>query len=164
VGALSLGDSYKRTPNLQLQYGVRLDAHRFDTAPAENPLVAATFGVANDVAPARVYASPRLGFSWSYGTAPQIGGFAGAMRGPRAVVRGGVGVFQNLPQATLLGQAMDNTGLPSAVQQLACAGAAIPTPDWGAYAANPRAVPDPLRDGSGVGTPGGRCSRTRRPT
>ena len=148
VGALSLGDSYKRTPNLQLQYGVRLDAHRFDTAPAENPLVAATFGVANDVAPARVYASPRLGFSWSYGTAPQIGGFAGAMRGPRALVRGGVGVFQNLPQATLLGQAMDNTGLPSAVQQLACAGAAIPAPAWSDYAVDRAAIPDRCADGT----------------
>jgi hypothetical protein len=152
TAALSLGDSYRRTPRLQLQYGLRLDAHRFAQGPAENPLVAETFGAANDAAPARVYASPRLGFSWGYGTAPQVAGFEGAQRGPRATVRGGVGVFQNTPQATLLGGAIDNTGLASAVQQLTCVGPAAPAPDWGAYAGDPSRVPDRCADGS-TGSP-----------
>jgi hypothetical protein len=91
VAALSLGDSYKRTPNLQLQYGVRLDANRFAAGPAANPEVARLFGVSNDARPSRVYVSPRVGFSWAHGKAPQVAGFDGAVRGPRAVVRGGVG-------------------------------------------------------------------------
>src|SRR5436190_13622063 len=37
TGALSLGDSYRRTNNLQVQYGLRLDANRFSTAPTFNP-------------------------------------------------------------------------------------------------------------------------------
>ena len=59
------------------------------------------FGVRNDRAPNRLYVSPRIGFSWNYGTAPQIAGFDGAVRGPRAVVRGGVGVFQSTPERQL---------------------------------------------------------------
>lgn len=148
VAALSLGDSYKRTSNLQLQYGVRLDANHFSSAPAENLEVARTFGVPNTRAPGRVYVSPRAGFSWAYGTAPQVAGFAGAARGPRAVVRGGVGVFQNVPQATLLSTAAASTGLPAAVQQLTCVGSATPAPDWSAYAAGPAAAPDRCADAS----------------
>lgn len=148
VAALSLGDSYKRTPRLQLQYGVRVDANRFSAGPAENPAVERVFGVPNDARPSRVYVSPRVGFSWGYGTAPQVAGFEGAARGPRAVVRGGAGLFQNTPQATLLGTAIDNTGLPSAAQQITCVGAAAPAADWGAYAADAAAIPTRCADGS----------------
>ena len=38
------------------------------------------FGARNDRTPDRVYVSPRLGFSWQYGQAPQIPGFEGAVR------------------------------------------------------------------------------------
>jgi hypothetical protein len=97
VGAISLGDSYKRSPDLQIQYGVRVDANRFSTSPLFNPDIQAAFGRRNDETPNRVYASPRIGFSWTYGAATQIAAFEGAARAPRAVVRGGVGVFQNTP-------------------------------------------------------------------
>jgi hypothetical protein len=92
--------------------------------------------------------SPRVGFSWRYGTASQVGAFEGAFRGPRAVVRGGVGLFQNTPGATLLGQAVDNTGLPSGLQQIVCVGPAVPLPDWSAYAANGGMIPTRCADGS----------------
>ena len=147
VGALSLGDSYRRTSTLQFQYGVRLDANTFTDRPARNSNVERLLGVRNDLVPNGVFVSPRLGFSWAYGTAEQIGAFAGAFRGPRAVVRGGVGVFQNTPQATLVGGAIDNTGLPGAVQQLACIGPATPVPNWNAYT-NLSAIPDRCADGS----------------
>jgi hypothetical protein len=148
VGAFSLGDSYRRSPDLQIQYGVRLDANRFSTSPLLNPGVQSTFGVRNDEAPNRVYASPRIGFSWTYGAATQIAAFEGAARAPRAVVRGGVGVFQNMPQSSLLGTAIDNTGLPGAVQQLTCVGSAAPTPDWNAYVQDPATIPTACADGS----------------
>ncbi|MBW8769422.1 MAG: TonB-dependent receptor [Gemmatimonadetes bacterium] len=148
TGALSLGDSYRRTNNLQVQYGVRLDANRFSATPAYNSELERLFGERNDRAPNRLYASPRIGFSWNYGTAPTISGFEGAMRGPRAVVRGGIGVFQGLPAATSIGSAIDNTGLAGALQQITCVGAAVPVPDWAAYAANPSAIPSRCADGS----------------
>ena len=148
IGGMSLGDSYKRTDNLQIQYGVRLDGNHFSATPAYNPDLQTVFGERNDRAPNHVYLSPRIGFSWSYGTAPQIAGFAGAARGPRAVIRGGIGLFQNVPNTTLIGGAIDNTGLASALQQVACAGASTPIPDWGSYASDPSNVPAQCTDGS----------------
>ncbi len=148
VGGMSLGDSWKPTSNLQLQYGVRLDANRFGNAPTLNPDVERLFGVRNDHVPNQLSLSPRAGFSWTYGAAPQIGAFVGAVRGPRAVVRGGIGLFQNTPGTTLIGGAIDNTGLPGAVQQLNCVGAAAPAPDWTAYATDPSAIPSTCADGS----------------
>ncbi|MGD0992165.1 MAG: carboxypeptidase regulatory-like domain-containing protein [Gemmatimonadales bacterium] len=150
-GALSLGDAFRPSTDLQIVYGLRLDANRFPDRPAVDPDVARIYGVANDHVPNGVYLSPRLGFSWTYGTAPQIGAFMGAARVPRAIVRGGIGVFQNTPSAELPGQAMVNTGLPSGVQQLTCVGAAVPAPDWSAYAADPGAVPSQCAGGSGGG-------------
>ena len=148
VGAVSLGDAFRSSPNLQIQYGVRVDANRFFSAPQRNASLEQAFNVSNDNVPSRIYLSPRVGFSWSYGEAPQIAGFAGAVRGPRAVVRGGVGMFQNTPNTTLIASALDNTGLPSAVQYLNCVGPAVPIPDWSAYASNPSAVPNQCADGT----------------
>jgi hypothetical protein len=148
VGAVSLGDAWRYNSNLQVQYGVRLDGSRFMSAPTYNADVERVFGVRNDETPNRLYVSPRVGFSWSYGTAAQVAGFQGAARGPRAVVRGGIGLFQNTPNPTLLGSALDNTGLPSAVQQVMCVGAATPVPDWSAYAINPALTPDRCADGT----------------
>jgi hypothetical protein len=148
IGGMSLGDSYKRTDNLQIQYGVRLDGNHFSATPTFNPDLQSVFGERNDRSPNHIYASPRVGFSWSYGTAPQIGGFAGAMRGPRAVIRGGIGLFQNLPNTTLISGAIDNTGLASALQQVLCAGPSTPTPDWSAYTSDPSNVPSQCTDGS----------------
>ncbi len=148
IGGMSLGDSYKRTDNLQIQYGVRLDGNRFSATPAFNPDLETVFGERNDRAPNHVYFSPRVGFSWSYGTAPQIAGFAGAVRGPRAVIRGGIGLFQNVPNTTLISGAIDNTGLASALQQVLCAGPSTPVPDWSSYANDPSNVPTQCTDGS----------------
>ncbi len=147
VGAISLGDSYRRTNRLQFQYGVRVDANRYLDNPARNTEVERLLGVRNDLVPDGVFVSPRVGFSWQYGTGPQIGAFDGAFRGPRAVVRGGIGIFQNTSQATLIGSAIDNTGLASAIQQLACVGPATPIPDWNAYG-NPALIPSRCADGS----------------
>ena len=67
--------------------------------PALNSAVETQFGVRNDEVPNNVYVSPRVGFSWTYGQAAQIAGFEGAFRGPRAVVRGGIGM-ENGPRST----------------------------------------------------------------
>ncbi len=148
VGALSIGDAWRKSNDLQIQYGVRVDGNAFSAGPTENPDLAQRFGADNSYAPNHVYVSPRLGFSWQYGQGAQIPGFEGAIRGPRAVVRGGVGVFQNLPQSTLLASALDNTGLASAVQQLSCVGTTVPSQDWSGWLSNPASVPAACADGS----------------
>ena len=148
VGGIALGDSYRRTENLQLTYGVRLDGTRYLGSPALNLALDTLFGVRNDRLPNRLYVSPRAGFSWTYGRAPEIASFFGAQRGPRAVLRGGVGLFQNLPGTNVVSSALDNTGLPSAVQQITCVGAATPVPRWEVYAEFPDSIPTECADGS----------------
>src|SRR4029079_16536241 len=83
-----------------------------------------------------------------WGTRRTSAGVEGAVGGPRAVVRGGIGVFQGLPSATSIGSAIDNTGLAGALQQITCVGAAVPTPDLSAYAADPSTIPSRCADGS----------------
>lgn len=148
VAGISLGDAYRRSSDLQIQYGLRVDANKFANTPGLNSQVESLFGVRNDEVPNRVYLSPRIGFSWTYGTAAQIGGFEGAFRGPRAVLRGGIGVFQNNANTGLIGSAVDNTGLPSAVQQITCVGGAAPVPDWSSYSAALDNIPEKCADGS----------------
>ena len=148
LGAMSLGDSYRPTDDLQIQYGIRVDGNRFNAGPALNPAVEQQFGITNNDVPNRLYASPRIGFSWNYGDAPQLAGFDGGVRGPRAVVRGGIGMFQSTPSAASIGAAMDNTGLANAVQQLACVGVAAPTPDWVAYESSAASIPTTCANGA----------------
>ena len=130
IGAIALGDSYRRSNSFQLQYGVRLDGNAYEGSPNRNTQIEQVFGTRNDLVPNNLYVSPRVGFSWSYGQAAQIGGFEGAFRGPRAVVRGGAGVFQNGHGTQATGGALDNTGLPSGIQQVVCTGTSVPTPNW----------------------------------
>ncbi len=151
IGGLSLGDSYRPTYDLQLVYGLRADFNRFLDAPARNNAVVQSLAADNVVLPNRLAWSPRVGFSWTYGRAPEIGSFEGSARVPRAVLRGGVGIFQGLPSSALVSQTLANTGLASGAQSLMCVGAAVPTPAWGAYV-DASQIPTTCADGS-EGTP-----------
>ena len=147
-GGTSLGDAWRPTTDFQLQYGVRLDGNRFNTTPEFNPTLEQDFGLKNSSVPDRIYASPRVGFSWTYGTAQQVAALLGSARTPRAVVRGGIGMFQNLGAASLLQSPLNANGLPTGIQQLTCTGAAVPTPTWSDYAANVSSIPDQCADGT----------------
>jgi hypothetical protein len=136
-----LGDAYRRTPRLQITYGVRVDASHFQGNPAYNAQIDSIFTQRNDAVPRGIYVSPRLGFSWTYGTNPQIGGFEGAARGSRGQISGGIGEFQNLPNSQLIAAAVDQTGLPNAAQQLTCVGSAVPVPDWQQYLSSTGTIP-----------------------
>lgn len=148
TGALALGDSYRATQRFQLQYGVRVDGNVFGTSPQRNTAVEQAFGVRNDEVPNGLYVSPRVGFSWSYGQAPQVGGFEGAFRGPRAVVRGGLGIFQGTPGTQSIAGALNNTGLADGVQLLNCAGLAVPNPQWSRYLSDLSQIPVECADGT----------------
>jgi hypothetical protein len=148
IGAVSMGDAWRPTNDLQVQYGVRVDGNRFNMGPTSNPAVKSTFGYDNAEVPNRLYVSPRVGFSWTVGQADQMALLPGMIRAPRAVIRGGVGVFQNTPGTQLIANAIDNTGLPSGLQQLNCIGAATPIPNWTAYAADVASIPSTCADGT----------------
>ena len=145
--SVALGDSYRRTEDLQIQYGARVDMTRYTTRPQFNPAIEATFGRRNDVLPTPVVVSPRIGFSWTVGESEEIAAFRGAARRPRAVIRGGIGMFTNARGAGQLNSALENTGLPNGTQQIMCVGPAVPIPDWDAYAAG-AAIPEQCADGT----------------
>jgi len=147
--ALALGDTYRRSPDLQIQYGIRAEGNRFSASPAFNQEVQSAFGRRNDFVPRRIAVSPRVGFSWTLGNAREISAFEGAARRPRATMRGGIGVFANSSNVGSIASAVDNTGLPGGAQQLFCVGEAAPVPDWRAYALDPSSAPDRCADGTG---------------
>ena len=110
-------------------------ASHFTAAPAFNPDIESAFGRRNDWVPSPIVLSPRIGFSWTLGTA----------HGDRRVHRRGAhaargacaaasAFLPTTPSSGLIGSALDNTGLPTGAQQIACIGPAAPTPDWAAYA------------------------------
>jgi len=148
TGGMSLGDSYRRNPDLQIQYSLRVDASHFTTIPDFNSNVERVFGLRNDRIPTPFVLSPRIGFSKTLGQSNEIAAFTGAFRAPRAVWRGGVGVFANNASSGLLGTAIDNTGLPTGVQTINCVGPAVPIPDWAAYATNLSSIPSTCADGT----------------
>lgn len=145
--AFGLSDTYRPTQRLQIQYGPRIDVLHFNVQPLLNPDLEAKFGVRNDHVPSGIFISPRLGFSYRYGTNAQIGAFQGAQRGARYTVSGGVGKFQNVPNSSLVSNAVDNTGLPSGLQQITCVGTAVPVVDWATYG-DPNNIPDECADGT----------------
>ncbi|MEP6762842.1 MAG: carboxypeptidase-like regulatory domain-containing protein [Gemmatimonadaceae bacterium] len=154
-GAFSLGDTWRPTTGVSsflLQYGVRVDFNHLLDKPLENPLVEQKLGVRNDFVPNSVYFSPRLGFTWIYGKQDQIAFVPGAARPQRALIQGGVGVFQNVNGVQLLSNAINNTGLASSTQSLTCLGPAAPAPSWNTYELNPSSIPSTCADGTGGST------------
>ncbi|HVE35566.1 MAG TPA: TonB-dependent receptor, partial [Gemmatimonadaceae bacterium] len=148
-GAMSLTDSYRRNPDLQIQYSLRVEGGHFTATPAFNPEIDRVFGLRNDRLPSPITISPRIGFSQTLGSNPEISAFAGAARAPRAVLRAGIGVYANGLSSGQITSALDNTGLPGGAQQITCTGPAVPTPDWIAYATNAASVPTECADGTG---------------
>lgn len=163
-GALWVGGS-SRSANgaFQLQYGLRLDLARPGETPAYNPVVDSLFGVRTDEVPTGVGLSPRLGFSWTPGSAAGSalprGGFPGRSRGMARVpmggfgrqqirISGGIGAFRGVIQPSTISGMVDATGLPNTIKQLTCVGDATPIPDWSLYLGDPGAAPTECLDGT----------------
>jgi hypothetical protein len=131
--ALYLGDTWRKSSALQLNYGVRLESSIYGGAPAENALVDSAFGLRTNDFPSEVHLSPRVGFTWTLGQ----GGFGA----PATIIRGGAGEFRSLTPSALFSAAEGATGVDGSESQLVCIGSAVPTPDWSAYAQDPSAIP-----------------------
>jgi hypothetical protein len=148
IGSMSVGDYWRPTETLQLQYGVRVDGNRFLTTPASNAALASTFGLRNDALPSRLYGSPRIGLQWAYGKASQIQYAPGSARPPRSVVHAGIGIFQNLAQSQFIAPALSATGLPTSARSIACVGSAVPFPKWDSFLSDPASIPSSCADGT----------------
>lgn len=150
-GAMSLGDSWRPTDGLQVQYGLRVDGNRFLDRPGRNDALFDVLHVDNTAVPNRVYLSPRIGMQWYYGRSPEIEYAPGSARPPRAVIHAGVGVFQNVAAAQFIASAIGAAGLATSTQSVACLGAAIPAANWAAFVSDQSAIPDRCADGSSGG-------------
>ena len=141
--ALYLGDIWRTRGGLQLTYGARLEAARFNGAPAENATVDSLFGLRTDRIPTELHVSPRMGFTWMFG---------GDDGPPTYIVRGGAGDFRSLTPTGLYSAALAAPGLSSAETQLICIGGAVPTPDWSLYMQDPAAIPTQCTDSASAVT------------
>lgn len=148
VGSASLGDYWRPTENVQVQYGLRVDGNRFLSRPAFDQPVLDLLGARNDVVPNDVYVTPRVGVQWYYGKAPTIAYAPGAARPPRGVVHAGVGIFQNIGSSQLIAPATLATGLASSAQSVTCVGSAVPFPTWSEFLTDPATIPSRCADGS----------------
>lgn len=145
TGAIWLGgNTTARKGALSLEYGLRLDVARANTLPPFNPSVDSALGVRTDRVPKAVGATPRFGFNWRLKnpgpTAPPV------------VLTGGVGGFRGVIPPSRVAGLTNQTGLPDATRQLACAGDATPIPDWQSYAASTGSAPSQCLDGSAATT------------
>lgn len=132
---VAAGDLWRASPSLQLIYGVRADANVFTTRPALNQDVVNRFGLRTSTAPNGIDLSPRFGFTWQ--------------KSAGTTIRGGVGEFRNIVDASLLAVPSVSTGLPGTTLRLSCVGAAVPAPDWASFVENPSAVPQNCTGGAG---------------
>ena len=158
------GDSYRRTPRFQLTYGLRVDASHFQGNPAFNAgrrlrvrrsattrcraacTSARDSGSAGRTAPIRRSAASR---ARSAARAARSAAASASSRTCRA--------HSSSPRA------VDQTGLPTAAQQLSCIGSAVPVPNWARLPDEHRDDPDDVRRRrvrpSRARCPTSRCSR-----
>jgi len=146
-GSISLTDTWRKTNNLQFQYGLRADAFKFLTNPDYNPAIDQLFALRTDHVPDAFGVSPRFGFSWTVGKAPKT---ANTQIGPPnlGIFSGSVGRYWQQLNASSISDAFDNTGLATGAQQINCIGSAVPAPSWNTYQANPGSIPTACADGT----------------
>jgi hypothetical protein len=127
-GVLGIGTTPPGRPTFQ--YGVRVEGNRFGVRPAYNPEVDSVFGVRTDHVPDGVRVMPMVGFNWPVFPVFKINGIPFGRRGS---ISGGVREYRGTLSTRSIDSYTRQTGLPSAIQQLYCVGAAAPTPDWQGY-------------------------------
>lgn len=136
LGALGLGDVFRPFNALRIQYGVRAEGNVFADAPENNPTVASTFGHVTDRVPKSFSLAPMVGFTRTY-QSWRGGSFTGG-------IREYVGTLSSQTVESVTRQ----TGLPDALRQISCVGAAIPVPSFSTYRTSIDAIPTQCADGS----------------
>ena len=127
---LGLGDLWRATSQLNIQYGARVEGNRFLTSPDANPAVDSLFGHSTTTVPNTFHVSPRVGFTLRYGHEGRVSPWPR----PAAILSGGIGEFRSDLPVGEIGPALAETGRPDALRTLTCVGAATPAPAWSDYA------------------------------
>jgi len=154
--AAALAHNFGPTRYFSVLYGARLEADGFSGRPARNIALEQALGVRTGVAPTRIHVSPRIGFTYTYnrdkdnGSGIMMNQTGTYFRSVSGTLRGGIGEFRDLLHPGILADASASTGLAGATSFLNCVGAAVPTPDWSLFAADPGSIPAQCVNGSGV--------------
>ena len=163
-GWVSIGDVWRPSPGWRLQYGVRGEVDRTAGNAVANDDIVSQFERSSRQNVTNLGISPRLAFTWTYGTvesAPSTSvGLLGRFRNPqRGVVHGGVGAFQGRLSQRLFLEPQYNSGLPGANAVLECVGDQTPEPAWPTYVEGAASIPTVCRSGSPSSTSSGRLSQ-----
>ncbi|MBP6703351.1 MAG: TonB-dependent receptor [Vicinamibacteria bacterium] len=119
-----IGDLFRATPRLTLNFGIRIDVPRFPDKPTANPAAQAAFGYATNVVPGPSMPSPRFGFNYDIGGAS------------KQQLRGGIGIFAGRTPYVWLSNQYGNTGI-----EFTRIGAGFNTNNRIPFVANPDAQP-----------------------
>jgi Carboxypeptidase regulatory-like domain len=154
--AVALAHNFAPGRYFSILYGARLEADGFSGKPARNIALEQALGVPTGVAPSRLHLSPRIGFTYTYnrdkdnGSGVMMSQTGTYFRSMSGTLRGGIGEFRDLLHPGVLADASASTGLSGGTLFLNCVGAAVPTPDWTLFAADPSSIPSQCVNGSGV--------------
>ena len=154
--ATALAHTFGATRYFNVQYGARLEADGFGSAPPRNPALEQALGVRTGAAPSRIHVSPRIGFTFTYNRDKDNG--QGTMQNETGryyrymsgTLRGGIGEFRDLLRPNILADASAATGLSNGSTFLNCVGAAVPQPDWAQFAGDMSAIPAQCVSGNGT--------------
>lgn len=132
---VAFSDNWRPTPRLSLLYGLRVEADRASSPFALDSAARHAFSELNAGPKSYIHASPRIGFTWNYGstgvfeTGERRGTLGTWFFGPRrGVLRGGIGEFRGvLPTSALAAWSLTTSNSPSVLR---CIGAAVPVIDW----------------------------------
>ena len=127
--ALYAQDEWQINPKLFVTYGLRMDGVKAPDRPVNNPTLTALFPYLNvaNLPTAAGNVSPRIGLTWDpSGNGSQLVRFSTAF------------IYGRNPYVTL-SNAFVNNGISQSA--ISCTGAAIPSPDFAIFGANPGAIP-----------------------
>ena len=133
--AVGLGDTYRRSRYVSVQYGVRIEREEISSDAPRSVLVDSLFARDARSLPAWTAFSPMLGFTWildrdAYGFPNYSHRLSGGIRDYRG----------SLPLASLATRP-DRLGQLGEPLVLRCIGATTPRPDWSGYASGAVAAP-----------------------
>lgn len=121
-----LGDLWTPRQGLRITYGVRAERTGYD---APGNAAGPGFGLASAPLASRWSVSPRAGFTWARSRPTHDW-----------IVRGGAGRFRGGAPTRSLAALLAEPGMAGGVR-LVCIGAAVPTPQWASYRADPTTIP-----------------------